>query len=31
MRKTRVLDEASNKVKPVEGTMKMHCVVKSLK
>ena len=27
----RFLDEANNKVKPVEGTMKIHCVVKSLK
>ena len=27
----RFLDEASNKVKPVEGTIKIHCVVKSLK
>ena len=25
------LDEASNQVKPVEGTMKIHCVIKSLK
>ena len=26
----RFLDKASNKVKPVEGTIKIHCVVKSL-